>query len=177
MQQINEKVMTDEETDCDDKCSKVLLTRMPPWHSKRLTKLMRTLDSRKHAKADAAPKKERKMGSFSDRSPPSDIPKWGRATSPSLSDGSSSSPVSTQVNPPVPSPATSPQCPPIRQSSTPLHSSTTRAPPRVNRLQCVSPIHTSSQANDSSSLESNVFSESESDDEMSYWIRAVTGLK
>ena len=74
MQQISEKVMTDEEMDDGD--SQVLVRRMPPWRSSKWTKLMKTLDSRKCAKSEAVPKKEHKMGSFSERSPPNDLAKW-----------------------------------------------------------------------------------------------------
>ena len=57
MQNISEKVMTDEETDCDDGQA-VLVRKVPPWRSEKLTKLMRTLDNRKNTKSDLAPKKE-----------------------------------------------------------------------------------------------------------------------
>ena len=39
MQQLSEKVMTDEETDCELN----IVTGTPPWRSKKLTKLMRTV--------------------------------------------------------------------------------------------------------------------------------------
>ena len=50
MQQLSEKVMTDEETDCE---LNVLVRRTPPWRSKKLTKLMRTLNSHKSKKSEA----------------------------------------------------------------------------------------------------------------------------
>ena len=46
MQQLNEKAMTDKETDCDDTDLNVLVKRTPPWHNNKLTKLMKSLDSR-----------------------------------------------------------------------------------------------------------------------------------
>ena len=74
MQQNSENVMTDEVMD-DDGDSQVLVRRMPPWRSSKLTKLKRTLDSHKYAKSEAV-LKERKAGSFSERSPPNGLPKW-----------------------------------------------------------------------------------------------------
>ena len=40
MQRLNEKAMTDEETDCDDTDLNVLVKRTP-WHNNKLTKLMK----------------------------------------------------------------------------------------------------------------------------------------
>ena len=70
MQRLNEKAMTDEETDCDDT---MLVKRTPPWRNKKLTKLMKTLDSRKDSKL---PKKERRTGRPSEKSPPKKLPTW-----------------------------------------------------------------------------------------------------
>ena len=205
MQQLSEKVMTDEETDCE---LNVLVRRTPPWRSKKLTKLMRTLDSRKSKKSEALPKKERRTGCFSERSPPKDLPKWALQDPPvstshqyssSMSDASSPNPLPSS---PVASPV-SPQCevtlpsqssPPMQAStSTPMQSSTPRLSIRPSRSTSISPISTplshhvsilqgstSSSANDSSSLESNLedcLSDMDSDDEMSTWIRAVTRVK
>ena len=116
MQQIIEKVMTDKETDCDDGDSQVLVRRMPPWCSSKLTKLMRTLDSRKTAKSEAVPKKERRIRPFSERSPPNGLPKWVLQTSTRTHENSSSwtdsssTPPSTQIHSPMSSPEPSPQC-------------------------------------------------------------------
>lgn len=65
--------MTDEETGGD---SHVLVRRMPPWCSTKLKKLMRALDSCKNAKSEAVPKNNRRIGSFSEKSPPNGLPKW-----------------------------------------------------------------------------------------------------
>ena len=99
MQQLNEKAMTDEETDCDDTDLNVLVKRTPPWHNNKLTKLMKSLDSRKDFKFDIVPKKEHRTGHPSERTPPKDLPKWKlrdtstpESYSSSLSDASSPAP-------------------------------------------------------------------------------------
>ena len=134
MQQISEKVMTDEETDCDDGDSQVLVRRMPPWRSSKLTKLMRTLDSHKNAKSEAVPKKECRIRPFSERSPLNGLPKWVLQTSATTHENSSSptdsssTPASTQIHSPMSSPEPSPQCSAVftlpSQSSTPTQAQT-----------------------------------------------------
>lgn len=184
MKKISEKVMTDEETD-DDVDSKVLVRRIPPWRSTKLTNLMRTLDSRKNAKSEVVPKKERKMGPFSERDPPKDIPKWALQDpiSSQLPSDVSSSP-GTESNPMI-SPMSSP-VPPPSQTSTPIQTHTSllqpftpRAPLRTFQTPCVSPTNTpsryhnkgnSSSFTEFSSLENSQgdgFSDSDSDSEMS----------
>ena len=108
MQQLNEKAMTDEETDCDDTDLNVLVKRTPPWRNNKLTKLMKRLDSRKYFKSDTVPKKERRTGHPSERSPPKDLPKW------TLRNTSTSQPYSSSLSnasSPAPSQTISPESP------------------------------------------------------------------
>lgn len=90
---------------CDENVLNVLVRRTPPWLS---DKLMKTLDRRKDARSEVAPKKERWTGRPSERNTPKDLPKWAlqvpNQTTSSLSDSSSvsqespvSSPVQSQV--------------------------------------------------------------------------------
>ena len=197
MQNISEKVMTDEETDCDDGQA-LLVRRVPPWRSEKLTKLMRTLDNRKNTKSDVAPKKERQTGPLSDRSPPKDIPKWALQDPQShpFSDTSSSAvEFNSSTNSPVPSPTEI--LAQSVQTSTPVQPQTTQSQPstptvlqQALQVCATTPLSrhsrasirsaSSSPAHDSSSIKTAILSDSEHescDDELSLWIRAVTGLK
>lgn len=181
MQQLNEKAMTDEETDCDDIDSNRLVKRTPPWRSNKLTKLIKTLDSRKDMKSDTMPKKDRKTGCPSERNPPKDLPKWAlrddSTSEPSLSDASST-------------PESPMQCPTQNQGLTPV-SSRSSGLPGLTPLSRFSATHASFHSQTPPSTPtmhdesipqspSNSFS-SDSDydenDETSAWIRAVTGLR
>lgn len=206
MQQLSEKIMTDEETD-DDTESNILVKRTPPWRSNKLTKLIKTLDTRKDAKADAQPKKGRKTGHPSERSPPRDLPKWAlkdtsERYSSSLSD--TSSPVSTPASHPTENPEltqTSSRSPFSQSSSqalTPLsHNQSSRTPlshqsaprtsaphslfhsPPVHTLPATSRVHSGESSTSLSPIgsTSNEDSLSENDDDdTSVWIRALTGV-
>ena len=175
MQEMSEKMMTDEETDSEDEHS-VLMKRHLPWRSKMLTKLIKTLDSRRNEKSDSAPKKERKIGPPSERRPPKDAPKWVLQDSLPSSDGSSSTVPPSNVNSPGQSPVHSPlslSSMPI-QMQTPPNQQMCRLPPLYIGIPST-PLshHYTAQTNEPS------FSEEaeSSDDETSCWIRAVTGLK
>ena len=197
MQQLNEKAMTDEETDCDDT---VLVKRTPPW---RNTKLMKTLDSRKDSKSDTIPKKERRTGRPSERSPPKNLPTWAlrdtctsESYSSSLSDAFSPAP-SQAISPesPMQFPAQSRGLSPISSQSSSPTPNHTSPPMRIqpSTPSRVSPICTplshnmrfnpgnmgSNGRDTTPSDNGDSLSDGESDDidEMSTWIRAVTGVK
>ena len=166
MQQVSEKAMTDEETDCEDNEPNILIRRPPPWRSNKLMKLMRTLDSRKNAKSESVPK-ECRTGRLSERNPPKDLPKWAlqdaststaHQYSSSLSGASSPDTLPSQTLSPIPSPVSSPsqsQVPSTlpNQSSPPapaqtysstntiMQSSTPRASIRACRSSCISPVN------------------------------------
>ena len=120
MQKICEKMMTDEETDGEDGHS-VLLKRVPPWHSKMLTKLMRTLDSRRMPSRTLYPRKSRKWVPSQTGALPKDVPRWALqdpASSHSCSDASSSPGAVSRMTPgqsPVHSPLSL-----LNQTSTPI---------------------------------------------------------
>lgn len=203
MQQLNEKVMSDEETDCDE--PSILVKRTPPWRSEKLTNLIRALDNRKDDKSEAVPKKEGKTGPPSLRKQPTSLPKWAvscssTSASPVQNQASSSeqrelsSPAQSQLFSPAPSQTSSPTQSLTSQPSTPtLVRSSTRVSHRRVSLP-LPPIHTplssrvhlSQQerdvqcglsSNDSFSGESSPGDNCDSDDEMSCWIRAVTEVK
>ena len=118
MQQLNEKAMTDEETDCDDTDSNLLVKRTPPWRNNKVTKLIKTLDSRKDAKSDIIPKRSRKTGRPSERSRPKDLPEWALKDV----DASTTEPYSSSLSDassPVPTPGSPMQCPTQNQGLTP----------------------------------------------------------
>lgn len=73
MRQINEKLMSDEETDCEEPNS--FTKRSPPWRSDKLNNLFRTLDGRYELKQPTL-KKNRKVGPFTDRLRPQGVPTW-----------------------------------------------------------------------------------------------------
>ena len=108
MQQLNEKAMTDEETDCDDTDLNVLVKRTPPCRNNKPSKLMKRLDSRKDFKSDTVPKKEHRTGHPSERSLPKGLPKW------TLKDTFTSEPYSSSLSnasSPTPSQTISPESP------------------------------------------------------------------
>ena len=201
MQRLNEKAMTDEETDCDDT---MLVKRTPPWRNKKLTKLMKTLDSRKDSKSDTIPKKERRTGRPSERTHQKNFQRGHLETCTSesyvssLSDVSSLapsqtispesamqfpaqsrglSPISSQSSSPTPSHMLT--SPPMRiQPSTPSRVSSIHTP--LSHNMCFNPGSMGSNGRDTTPSDNgDSLSDGESDDidEMSTWIRAVTGVK
>jgi hypothetical protein len=81
MQVLNEKFMSDEETDTEDRST--LVKRTPKWRSEKLNELLCKLDDRyiksREKKDSIRPMKPRKTGSPSDRSPPKSAPDWALA--------------------------------------------------------------------------------------------------
>ena len=75
MQKLNEKYMSDEETDNED--SSVLIRRSLPWRSQPLNKLIMRLDQEYLKKKDRLkPSKKRIDGTYSNRTPPVNAPSW-----------------------------------------------------------------------------------------------------
>ena len=203
MQQLNEKVMSDEETDYDE--PSILVKRTPPWRSEKLTSLIRALDNRKDAKSEAVPKKERKTGPPSLRKQPTNLPKWAVSCSPTpispmQSQASSSeqselsssaqspmfSPVPSQTSSPTQSLTSQPCTPTQVQSSSHVSRRRVSLPPPTIRIPLSSRMQLSQQdadlqsglsSNESLSGESSPGDALSSDDEVSCWIRAVTGVK
>lgn len=86
MQALNEKFMSDEETDSED--SNSLRKRTPRWRSERLNKLIQKIDKRytiSREKENSKPLKIRKTGTPSERLMPACAPHW--ATMTNLEDG------------------------------------------------------------------------------------------
>ena len=82
MKRLNDKFMTDEETD-DESENGFLIRRSPKWRHDRLTQLFSKLDKkyRKFSKSDKSrPLKPRKPGPFTERKPPTNAPKWALST-------------------------------------------------------------------------------------------------
>ena len=82
MQTLNEKFMSYEETDAEDKS---LIQRTPNWRSEKLNQLIKKLDERyfksREKRENVRPMKTRKIGRPSDRSPPGNAPDWAVADS------------------------------------------------------------------------------------------------
>lgn len=75
MQKLNEKFMSDEETDNED--GSVLIRRSLPWRSQALNKLIMKLDKAYLKKKDhSKPSKKRVDGSYSNRAQPANAPAW-----------------------------------------------------------------------------------------------------
>ena len=78
VQKLNEKYMSDEETDVED--NSLLLKHSPTWRSERLNTLIQKLDFRymeaRKKKENSKPLKARKDGSPSKRGKPPNPPKW-----------------------------------------------------------------------------------------------------
>lgn len=78
MKRLNDKFMTDEETDNDSE-NGFLIRRSPKWRHDRLTQLFSKLDKKykRFSKSDKSrPLKPRKPGHFTERKPPINAPKW-----------------------------------------------------------------------------------------------------
>lgn len=76
MKTLNDKYMTDEETDDENG---FLITRSPRWRNDRLSQLFYKLDKKykKYSKSEKSrPLKPRKPGPFTQRKPPTNAPKW-----------------------------------------------------------------------------------------------------
>ena len=150
---LNEKFMSDEETDSED--SETFVKRTPNWRSNKLNKLIDKLDERyvrsREKKDTSKPCKARKIGLPSQRPIPLSAPKWATtveltSASSSPSSGSSSSDL---INTPTGSNATS---------------------------NCTSPEHTSLNSpplSPHSSVESDV----EEDPEFDSWLAEATGIQ
>ena len=82
MQALNEKFMSDEESDAEDKSA--FVRRSLKWRSEKLNELLKKLDERylksREKKDNSRPMKNRKLGSPSDRSPPANAPDWAITT-------------------------------------------------------------------------------------------------
>lgn len=80
MQALNEKYMTDEETDSDDEDRTTLVKCSLPWRSAKCDRFLRTLDDRyaesREKKNNSKPLKPRKVGPDSERSPPQNAVAW-----------------------------------------------------------------------------------------------------
>lgn len=76
IQSLNEKFMSDEETDMDDPDS--FVKYFLKWRSTECNQLFKKLDQRymdtRERKVNSKPLKKRKIGSFSDRGPPKNAP-------------------------------------------------------------------------------------------------------
>lgn len=75
MQKLNEKFMSDEETDSED--GSALIRRSLPWRSQALNKLILKLDQAYLKKKDhSKPSKKRVEGGYSNRTQPVNSPSW-----------------------------------------------------------------------------------------------------
>ena len=73
MKIMHERMMTDEETDTEE--PNTFISRKPPWRSEKLNILFRALDERYHSSHNGKePRRNRKVGPPSDRSPPTGVP-------------------------------------------------------------------------------------------------------
>ena len=158
MQTLNEKYMSDEETDTED--PQALVRRSPSWRSEKLNKLIQKLDERyirsRENKDNSKPMKVRKVGSSSTRSLPPNAPRWAVDTAGVDDTSLNRSPSSSSLN--SSSLKTTPNDFSPSVSSTPL-----TTPPR--------------QGTDKSPLLSASFpTESDSDGELDTWIMQVTGV-
>lgn len=91
MQALNEKFMSDEESDTEN--SGVLIKRSLSWRSDNLNKLMEKLDSRYiKQRTHSKPLKPRSIGPLSQRQQPSKAPGWATKQS------TSTDPDNTQTN-------------------------------------------------------------------------------
>ena len=80
IQSLNEKFMSDEETDTED--SKSFIKRSPSWRCEKLNVLIKKLDKRHlKKKNNSKPSKERRVGPESGRPAPSNAPSWAIVTS------------------------------------------------------------------------------------------------
>ena len=80
IQSLNEKLMSDEETDTED--SKSFIKRSPLWRCEKLNALIKKLDKRHlKKKNNSKPSKERRVGPESGRPAPSNAPSWAIVTS------------------------------------------------------------------------------------------------
>lgn len=126
MKQLNEKLMTDEETDTEE--PNCFIRRSLPWRSEKLNRLFKTLDERHDSKHDSSVRRNRKIGSPSERGYPKGLPAWSLSTpSTSLSTPTPSTSSLTPTPSPLISSRTSPShitavaSSPQSTSSTPLH--------------------------------------------------------
>ena len=108
MQCLNEKFISDEETNIED--DKYFIKRSPSWRSEKLSTLLNKLDKRHFKqKNNLKPSKEQKVGPTSTRLPPSSPPSWainGSFISTADSDHDSHAPLSTSESPDITSTGT-----------------------------------------------------------------------
>lgn len=75
MKKLSEKYMSDEETDGED--DNTLIRKSPGWRSTALNKLIAKLDRKYSRKKDSSkPAKKRIDGTLSNRTPPTNAPRW-----------------------------------------------------------------------------------------------------
>ena len=92
MKIMHERMMTDEETDTEE--PNTFISRKPPWRSEKLNILFRALDERYHSSHNGKePRRNRKVGPPSDRSPPTGVPSWSLSGSTSAPSSSTASPI------------------------------------------------------------------------------------
>ena len=152
MQALNEKFMSDEETDSED--SNSFLKCSPTWRSDKLNRLIQKLDKRyfdsRKKRDNSKPLKSRKNGAPSKRLQPACTPKWAIAIT--LEGSCSDSPTVSDISP--------------DESASGCPTTVTSNPS--------SPV-TSQDSDAGSSL--NQLSDIESDSDMDLWMYQVTGLQ
>ena len=154
---LNEKFMSDEETDSED--SETFIKRTPKWRSNKLNKLIEKLDERyvrsREKIYNSKPSKARKIGLPSERPVPVSAPKWATTAEPT----SSNSPASSVDHDRDPS---------LDPSDTPSGSNAAS--------DCASPEHASlnSPAISPHSLDE---SDLEEDPEFDSWLAEATGVQ
>lgn len=151
MQKLNEKYMSDEETDNED--SSVLIRRSLPWRSQPLNKLIMRLDQEYLKKKDRLkPSKKRIDGTYSNRTPPVNAPSWAI--------------VREEV------PITASEDDTSTSISDPTHelSDSTAEESTLNSSTC-----TTTSGSDGINGDQDESSEEENDDELNEFFQAVTG--
>lgn len=152
MQALNEKYMSDEETDAED--SNSFLKRSPNWRSEKLNQLIKKLDERyfqsRRKKDNSKPMKSRKTGTRpSDRSTPASAPDWAVITN-------------TTDDPP--------------QDTSGTTTSTVTGLP-ANMRDCRQATSTASSSRSSSPALSLSDNDLEDDAEIERWIASVSGFR
>ena len=184
MKEINEKVMSDEETDPDE--PNVFIKRSPLWRSQKLNSLVAVLDKQYGAKHGTFVKKTRKIGQPSERVPPRGLPKWAISSnytvpSPSVPQSSTSTASNSSiVN--TPSRVQSSRGQHIQHVSPLLHSShvhhqQTLSPSNLFTTPTSSPITQSNCQLSDYSVDEDVDDEADIDidSELNDWISDITG--
>ena len=91
MQKLSEKYMSNEETDSEDHST--FIRRSPGWRSTALNKLIAKLDQKYSRKKDSSkPAKKRIDGALSNRTPPTNAPRWAVVREVSTSESASTTP-------------------------------------------------------------------------------------